>query len=62
MLEGITHAYGGVLSAAKFTYRMWPSNSKGWWIVQDVVTAVYSDREEILVNEVDEIQAHFLAT
>ncbi|KAG8890427.1 histone acetyltransferase [Tulasnella sp. 332] len=57
---GITHAYGGVLSAAKFTYSMWPSDVKGRWIVQDMVTAIYPDWEEVLVNEVDEIQADFL--
>ncbi|KAG9000408.1 hypothetical protein FRB94_005462 [Tulasnella sp. JGI-2019a] len=57
---GMTHAFGGVLSAAKFTYTMWPSDTQGRWIVRDMVTAMYPDHEEVLVDEVEEVKADFL--
>ncbi|KAG9015363.1 hypothetical protein FRB95_010862 [Tulasnella sp. JGI-2019a] len=57
---GISHAYGGILSAAKFTYTLWPSKTEGMWIARDLVTAIYPDGEDVLVDDVREIRANFL--
>jgi len=57
---GISKVYGGVLSAAKMTYSLSPSKIKGHWIEEDVVTAIYSDREVVLISNRREITADFL--
>ncbi|KAG8877968.1 hypothetical protein FRB98_006424 [Tulasnella sp. 332] len=57
---GISHAYGGILSAAKFTYTLWPSKTKGVWIARDLVTAIYPDGEDVLIDDIREIRADFL--
>ena len=55
---GISHAYGGALSALSITYTLAPSLNKGsTWIEREVVTALYVDRQEVLVvaeREIDE--------
>ncbi|KAG8931031.1 hypothetical protein FRC02_003305 [Tulasnella sp. 418] len=48
---GISHAYGGVLSAARFTYSISPSSTDDKWIENDVVHAIYQDREELLAAD-----------
>ncbi|KAG8892953.1 hypothetical protein FRC01_013857, partial [Tulasnella sp. 417] len=57
---GISHAYGGVLSAARFTYTLTPTKRKGYWIEKEVVTAIYEHHEEALVDSAREIQADFI--
>ncbi|KAG8907454.1 hypothetical protein FRC00_011829 [Tulasnella sp. 408] len=57
---GISHAYGGVLSAARFTYSLTPTKKKGYWIEKEVVTAIYEQKEEVFVNSEREIQADFI--
>ncbi|KAG8967952.1 hypothetical protein FRB90_010848 [Tulasnella sp. 427] len=57
---GISHAYGGVLSAARFTYTLTPTKQKGYWIESEVVTAIYEQKEEVLVNSEREIKADFI--
>ncbi|KIO20464.1 hypothetical protein M407DRAFT_81550 [Tulasnella calospora MUT 4182] len=57
---GISHAYGGVLSAARFSYTLTPTKQKGYWIEKEVVTAIYEQKEEVLVDSEREIQADFI--
>ncbi|TDL25706.1 Metallo-dependent phosphatase [Rickenella mellea] len=47
---GISHAYGGVLSALSINYTITPSGTTSW-TEREVISAVYPDREEILVSD-----------
>ena len=55
--KGISHAYGGALSAlsVEFTLENAPSSSEKKWTEREVVRAVYVDRSEVLVDEVRDI-------
>ncbi|KAF9004016.1 Metallo-dependent phosphatase-like protein [Cyathus striatus] len=50
---GISHAYGGVLSALSIHYSFRPigDDAKKQWIEKEVVSAIYADRREVLVEE-----------
>ena len=61
---GITHVYGGVLSALSINYTLTPvadgvSGGEQRWIEKEVVTALYPDRQEILVTEEREVMGDF---
>lgn len=52
--KGISHAYGGALSALSVEYTLEPiisSSSSNKWREQEVVMAIYADRTVILVDE-----------
>ena len=54
MSTGISHAYGGALSALSIDYTLTPvpsSSSEKKWREQEVVRAVYVDHSVILVDE-----------
>ncbi|KDQ57372.1 hypothetical protein JAAARDRAFT_36004 [Jaapia argillacea MUCL 33604] len=59
---GISHAYGGVLSALSIEYTLTPAKAKDGvlssknpvthiWVENEVIKALYLDREEVLVDE-----------
>ena len=53
---GISHAYGGALSALSVRYSLKPDlNDATRWKESEIVTALYLDREEVLVEQVREI-------
>lgn len=58
-LAGISHAYGGVLSALSITYSLTPlPPSEGGgarWKERETVVAVYPDRHDVLADDVREI-------
>jgi hypothetical protein len=47
---GISHAYGGVLSALVIDYTV-AEHEGSDWTEREVIRAVYPDRDEILVDE-----------
>lgn len=47
---GISHAYGGVLSALSIHYTLTPVTGRVWK-EREVVSALYPDRQEVLVDE-----------
>ncbi|EGN91917.1 hypothetical protein SERLA73DRAFT_191838 [Serpula lacrymans var. lacrymans S7.3] len=49
---GISHAYGGVLSALSITYNLIPVKGGGWK-EQEIVKALYSEADDELVIEVE---------
>jgi hypothetical protein len=53
--QGISHAYGGALSALSIEYTLVPvrssSSSEKKWREKEIVRAVYIDRSAILVDE-----------
>jgi len=53
---GISHAYGGVLSALSITYSLTPlppnEDGETRWKERETVVAVYLDREDILADDV----------
>jgi hypothetical protein len=55
MGTGISHAYGGVLSALSIEYALKPvsspSSSEKKWREQEIVKAIYPDHSMILVDE-----------
>ena len=59
LAAGISHAYGGALSALSITYTLTPSvdtsdEKKNIWKEKETVTAIYVDRqEELAVTERD---------
>jgi len=62
---GITHAYGGVLSALSINYTLTPiadnaSGGKQRWVEKEVVTALYPDRQELLVVDEREVVGDFI--
>lgn len=74
---GISHAYGGVLSALSIHYTLTPKSSSSpssknknhkhkhddddedKWVEREVVSALYVDRQEIIVTEEREIVGRF---
>ena len=60
IVSGISHAYGGVLSALSIDYSLVPlAHTPGKWKEREVVTAVYVDREEILAVSEQELVGNF---
>ncbi|KAH9945176.1 Metallo-dependent phosphatase [Epithele typhae] len=60
---GISHAYGGALSALSITYTLTPESDESGmarWSENEVVKAVYQDREEVLANDTREIVGSLL--
>jgi len=60
-LLGISHAYGGVLSALSIHYTLKPvgdANSQRW-MEKEVVSALYPDRQEILASDEREVVGEF---
>jgi hypothetical protein len=45
---GISHAYGGVLSALSIEYTLTPTTEHQKWIEKEVVSAVYVDRTDVI--------------
>ncbi|KAF8972208.1 Metallo-dependent phosphatase-like protein [Flammula alnicola] len=58
---GISHAYGGVLSALSIHYTLEPigDDESQRWIEKEVVSAIYADRQEILVSDEREVVGNF---
>ena len=58
---GISHAYGGVLSALSIKYTLSPMKGEktGLWKEREVITALYPDKHTVLVVEEREIQGTF---
>lgn len=61
---GITHAYGGVLSALSIKYEMTPVTSSARdaeqsWRETETIHAIYEDRKELLVEQERFIQGTF---
>lgn len=61
---GISHAYGGALSALSIHYTLTPilvedSGSEQRWIEKEVVSALYPDRQELLVIDEREVVGDF---
>jgi hypothetical protein len=63
--SGISHAYGGVLSALSIHYTLTPLNDDGAtgsdqrWTEREVVSALYPDHTEIIVDEEREVVGAF---
>ena len=54
---GISHAYGGALSALSIKYTLSPVKGKeGFWKEREVVTALYPDKQTVLAVEERDIQ------
>ncbi|KAG6851114.1 hypothetical protein H0H93_000994 [Arthromyces matolae] len=60
---GISHAYGGVLSALSIHYTLTPvgADDEKRWIEKEVVSAVYADKQEIIVVDEREVVGDFRA-
>jgi hypothetical protein len=58
---GISHAYGGVLSALSIHYTLNPvgDTDSQRWIEKEVVSALYPDRQEILASDEREVVGEF---
>ena len=69
---GISHAYGGALSALAIQYTLTPTDptigrtpvvenygGKQVWKETEVVTAIYEDRDEVLVYNEREVEGNF---
>jgi len=52
---GISHAYGGALSALSITYTLTPT-SEAEWHEREVVTAVYENKQEVLADDERDIR------
>jgi hypothetical protein len=54
---GISHAYGGALSALSIDYNLTPSASEDGekWIEREVVSAIYTDSKDVLVVDEREV-------
>jgi hypothetical protein len=58
---GISHAYGGVLSALSIHYTLTPlDRMEKRWEEREIVSALYPDREEVLAVDVREVIGDFL--
>ncbi|KAG6899961.1 hypothetical protein C0993_004862 [Termitomyces sp. T159_Od127] len=60
---GISHAYGGVLSALSIYYTLTPvgADEEKRWIEKEVISALYPDTQEILVVDEREVVGDFPA-
>ncbi|THH28332.1 hypothetical protein EUX98_g5863 [Antrodiella citrinella] len=62
---GISHAYGGALSALSIEYTLTPApelaadRSQRVWVEREVVKAVYADREVVLASDEQEVMGDF---
>lgn len=59
---GISHAYGGALSALSIHYTFTPiANEEGepHWIEREVVSALYVDRQETIVDQERQVVGDF---
>ncbi|EAU83101.1 hypothetical protein CC1G_11185 [Coprinopsis cinerea okayama7 len=58
---GISHAYGGVLSALSIHYELHPVGDDGdeRWVEKEVVEALYADKREVLDSAVREVVGDF---
>ncbi|KAF7374771.1 Adenylate cyclase [Mycena sanguinolenta] len=59
---GISHAYGGALSALSIHYTFTPVDNEAGeprWIEREVVSALYVDRQEIIVDQEREVVGDF---
>lgn len=58
---GISHAYGGVLSALSIHYTLDPigDDDSDRWIEREVISALYVDRQEVLVTNERELVGSF---
>ncbi|PFH47947.1 hypothetical protein AMATHDRAFT_150898 [Amanita thiersii Skay4041] len=59
---GISHAYGGVLSALSIDYSLIPvmgQDGKEQWEEREVVTTLYADWQEVIVDDVRLVEGHF---
>ena len=58
---GISHAYGGALSALSIYYTLTPTgdDASQRWREKEVVSALYQDRQEVLAVEEREIVGDF---
>ena len=55
-VKGISHAYGGALSALSIYYTLVPiAGKENRWVEREVVSALYVDRQEVLAEEVREV-------
>ncbi|THH05860.1 hypothetical protein EW145_g4488 [Phellinidium pouzarii] len=55
---GISHAYGGVLSALSVKYTLMPhQDNKRRWTEREVVTALYPDHQDVLIIEEQELMS-----
>jgi len=62
--SGISHAYGGVLSALSIHFTLTPLDGHGHgaeqrWIEKEVVSALYPDGEEVIVVEERQVVGDF---
>jgi hypothetical protein len=54
---GISHEYGGVLSALSIHYTLTPvSGTQNKWVEKETVSALYPDRQQIIVVDSREIE------
>jgi len=61
---GISHAYGGALSALSIHYSLTPTGEtkEQRWVEKEVVSALYPDRQEVLVVDEREVKGNFRAS
>jgi hypothetical protein len=64
--QGISHAYGGALSALSVTYTLAPLDEAGAgaerrWKERELVVAVYPDRREVLADDERTVTGDFAA-
>ena len=62
ILLGISHAYGGALSALSIYYTLTPigDDASKRWREKEVVSALYHDRQEVLAVDEREIVGDFM--
>lgn len=60
--EGISHAYGGALSALSIEYSLVPVSKNGVekWVEKEVVRALYADKWDVVANDIREIEEESL--
>ncbi|KAH8814692.1 Metallo-dependent phosphatase-like protein [Flagelloscypha sp. PMI_526] len=58
---GISHAYGGVLSALSIHYTLTPvgDDESGRWLEREIVSALYPERREVIVDLEREVVGEF---
>lgn len=60
--KGISHAYGGALSALSIEYSLVPVARGGVekWVETEVVRALYADKREVVAHDVQEVEHELL--
>jgi len=57
---GISHAYGGALSALSIKYTLAPHpTDKGKWTERELIVALYPNRQEVVLAQQREIEGKF---